>query len=214
MLTSYGEEATLSLHELMRADAGFFTDVMCDLYKAASDERIPEGEALEQARARADAAYNILESWRTPPGVTGNIVDEQVLNLWIDSARALLLERDRAEVGDLQIGKVLYHTPPEVTDEIWPSIAVRNLLQRLKSDEIENGIVLESFNSRGITSRAMFAGGEQERNLASKWRGIAERLGAKWSRSTALCLKIAEQWRRHAEQEDESARSQRAKYSR
>lgn len=214
LLTAYGEEAALSLHELMRADAGFFADVMCDLYKAASDERVPEGEALEQAKGRANAAYHILESWRNPPGVTGNVVDEQALSSWVDSARALLRERDRADVGDLQIGKVLYHTPPEGTDDVWPSIAVRNLLQRLKSDEIEKGIVLENFNSRGVTSRAMFEGGEQERKLEAKWRGFASRLGAKWSRARALCLQIAEQWRGQAELQDESSRSQRAKYSR
>ena len=214
LLTAYGEEASLSLHELMRADPGFFADVMCDLYRAAYDDRVPEGEALEQARGRANAAYHILESWRTPPGMTGSIIDVQALNFWIDSARTLLRERDRADVGDLQIGKLLYHTPPEETDQVWPSIPVRKLLQRLKSDEIERGIVLENFNSRGVTSRAMFEGGEQERALESQWRGFAKRLGARWSRSKSVCLQIAEQWRTQAEQQDESAKSQRAMHSR
>lgn len=214
LLSAHGGEASLSLHELMRADPIFFADVMCDLYKAASDERVPEGKALDQARARANAAYHILESWHTPPGITGNTVDEQALNAWVDSARSNLRERDRVVVGDLQIGNLLYHTPPDETDQLWPNIAVRRLLQRLKSDEIERGIVLEDFNSRGVTSRAMFEGGGQERALEAKWREYAERLGAKWSRSKAVCLQIAEQWRMQAEQEDELARSQKAKYSR
>ena len=214
LLTSWSEEASLSLHELMRTDASFFADVVCDLYKAASDDTVLEGEALERAKARANAAYHILASFRTPPGIAVSVIDEQVLSSWIDSTRALLHERDRADVGDLQLGKVLYHTPSDATDGAWPSIPVRKLLQRLKADQIERGIVLENFNSRGTTTRAMFEGGAQERELESKWRGYAQQLGAKWSRSRDLCLQIAEQWRRQAEQEDESAKSQRAQYSR
>jgi hypothetical protein len=198
----------------MRTDASFFADVVCDLYKAASDDTVLEGEALERAKARANAAYHILASFRTPPGIAVSVIDEQVLSSWIDSTRALLHERDRADVGDLQLGKVLYHTPSDATDGAWPSIPVRKLLQRLKADQIERGIVLENFNSRGTTTRAMFEGGAQERELESKWRGYAQQLGAKWSRSRDLCLQIAEQWRRQAEQEDESAKSQRAQYSR
>jgi hypothetical protein len=214
LLTSYGEEASLSLHELMRTDASFFTDVVCDLYKAGSDDTVLEGEVLERAKARASAAYHLLESFRTPPGVAGGVIDEHALNVWIDSARSLLHERDRADVGDLQLGNLLYHTPTDTTDGAWPSIPIRKLLQRLKAEEIERGIVLESFNSRGTTTRAMFEGGAQERELESKWRGYAQQLGVKWSRSRDLCLQIAEQWRRQAEQEDESAKSQRAQYSR
>lgn len=214
LLTSYGEEANLSLHELMRNDAAFFVDVICDLYRAASDEKAPEGDALVLARAKANAAYHILESWRTPPGVEGVKVDEKVLNSWVDLARSLLHGRDRADIGDQQIGKLLHYTPAEDSDKAWPSIPIRNLLQRLQAEHIERGIVLENFNSRGVTSRAMFEGGGQERELEARWREYADRMGARWSRAKAVCVEIADQWRRQAEQEDEHARSQRTKYSR
>jgi hypothetical protein len=215
LLRSYGGQQTvLSLHEILQKDATFFVDVLCDLYKAASDETQPEGEALEDAQLRAHAAMDLLDSWRAPPGLEGDVLDEDALNLWIDAARTRLAELDRAEIGDEQIGKILYHLPVDQSDHAWPHVALRKLLQRLRSDDIESGIAIEVLNSRGVTSRGMFEGGQQERALEEKWRQYAERMSARWSRSKALCLRIANDWGRQAEAEDLSARSRRVRQSR
>lgn len=214
ILTNHGMDGVeLSLHQLMRVQPAFFVDAICLVYKPANSEREPI-EDFEQAQAQAHAAFALLESWRTPPGTTDSAVDIDAVATWVDSARNLLKTCDRAEVGDQTIGKLLYHMPRDSVDGAHPHQALRELLERWRSDQLEQGFQLESFNSRGVTSRALFEGGRQERNLADLWRTDAAKIEPRWSRAKALCLRIAEMWERDAEREDLSAKKDRARQSR
>ena len=73
----------------------------------------------------------------------------------------LLAERGRTEVGLQQIGQVLGHTPPD-PDGTWPGVVVRDLLEELQLEHIETGLYLQIVNGRGITSRGLEDGGDQE----------------------------------------------------
>lgn len=215
LLTSHGlERGDLALHELLRQQPEFFVEVVCDLYKPASTDRELPTEDMEAARARAHVAFELLDSWRTPPGVEDGAVSVEKLGGWVDSARGLLSTRDRAEIGDQTIGKLLYHLPADQSDNAFPPHALRVLLERWRSDQIERGMEIESFNSRGVYSRSIDEGGRQERELASRWQRNATTVGAGWPRARALCLRIAESWTRHAEAEDIDAQRDRARRSR
>ena len=215
LLTSHGlERGDLALHELLRQQPEFFVDVICDLYKPASTERELLGEDVEAAKARAHVAFELLDSWRTPPGVEGKTVNAEALGAWVDSAREFLSTRDREEIGDQSIGKLLYHLPVDESDAAFPPVALRGLLERWRSEQLERGIEIESFNSRGVYSRNIDEGGRQERELANRWIRNAETVGSRWPRARALCLRIAESWNRHAEAEDLDAQRDRARRSR
>jgi hypothetical protein len=214
LLTSHGIERDLALHELLRQQPEFFTDVVCDLYKPASSEReLPEGD-VEAAKVRAHVAFELLDSWRTPPGVNDGVVSVEKLGAWVDSAREMLSTRDRAEIGDQTIGKLLYHLPADQGDGAFPPVGLRCLLERWRSEQLERGMEIESFNSRGVYSRSIDEGGRQERELANHWLRNAETIGSGWPRAKALCLRIAESWNRHAEAEDLDAQRDRARRSR
>lgn len=216
LLTSYGlERGDLALHELLRQQPDFFVDVVCDLYKPASTDRDLAKEDIEVAKVRAHVAFELLDSWRTPPGVVedGSVSVER-LGGWVDSARELLTTRDRAEIGDQTIGKLLYHLPADPGDDAFPPHALRVLLERWRSDQIERGIEIESFNSRGVYSKNIDEGGRQERELANRWYRNADTVGTGWPRARALCVRIAESWARHAEAEDLDAQRDRARRSR
>ncbi len=215
LLTRSGfDHVDMSLHELLRRQPEFFVDVVCDLYKPASSERELPADGIEAAKARAHVAIELLDSWRTPPGVTDGVVDSDRLGSWVDSARELLKVRDRADIGDQTIGKVLYHLPTDETDGAFPPQALRVLLERWSSEHLERGLEIESINSRGVYSKALDEGGQQERELAKRWRQNAEAVGARWPRARALCLRIAESWSRDAEAEDLRAKRGRARRSR
>lgn len=215
LLTNHGiERGDLALHELLRRQPEFFADVVCDLYKPASAERDLPDTDVETARARAHVAFELLDSWRTPPGVEDGGVSVEILGGWVDAVRAQLVARDRAEIGDQTIGKLLYHLPPDQHDAASPPQALRVLLERWRSEQLERGFEIESFNSRGVYSRSIDEGGRQERELAARWRRHAEVIGTRWPRARALCLRIAESWTRHAEAEDLDAQRDRARRSR
>ena len=215
LLTSHGiESSDLSLHQLLREQPEFFAEVVCDLYKPATTERELVDDDVDTAQMRAHAAFELLESWHSPPGVSDGSVNEAELAAWVDSARDLLKSRDRAEIGDQTIGKVLHYLPSDPLDGMYPPHALRVLLERWRSEHLERGIEIEVFNSRGVTTRAVFEGGRQERDLAEHWRRYAERIESRWSRSKVLCMRVAEMWTRQADAEDLDARGDRARQSR
>jgi hypothetical protein len=67
---------------------------------------------------------------------------------------------------------------------------------------------IERFNMRGVTTRGVFDGGEQERDLARENRENAVKATA-WPRTSAMLRAIAEGWDRDAEREDLEARKRR-----
>jgi hypothetical protein len=131
----------------------------------------------------------------------------------VEKARALAGEKDRIDVGDQQIGKVLYHAPRDPNDKSWPPLPVLAVIENLNTKHIGRGFALECVNSRGVTSRAPLDGGKLERDEESKWRERAKALGARWPRVRALFEAIAEDWKSQAKWHDEDAEKMRMRWS-
>ena len=71
----------------------------------------------------------------------------------------------------------------------------------MQSVELERGIQVERYNMRGVYSKAVFEGGDKERELAEKYRRYAA-IAVTWPRTSALLAAIAKSWERDAERED------------
>ena len=63
-----------------------------------------------------------------------------------------------------------------------------------------------------VTSKAIFEGGKQERELALMWTERAEKLSTTWPKASAFCFKISESWEREARREDERAEKDKLRY--
>ena len=85
---------------------------------------------------------------------------------------------------------------------MWPHEAVRDLIEELASQHIETGMEVEVRNSRGVTSRGMYDGGDQERSLADKYSQWAEATQARWPRTSAMLRRLAESYERDARRHD------------
>lgn len=212
MLTRASDKKQLALHDLLATEPEFFLQVITDLYKPESREREASDLSDEEKKIKARFAWELLHSWNTPPGVdsVGNL-NSDLVKQWIMSSREIAKQKDREKVTDQHIGGVLYYVPADPDDSIWPHKAVRNILEVLKNDEIERGIIIEQFNARGVTSKAMFEGGAQERQLAIKWREMSNALAASWPRTSALCERIALDWEAQANVEDQRAEKDRVR---
>ena len=212
LLTRFHDKKQLALHELLANDANFFIDVICDLYKASSRQG-EEEQISEERKRRAESAWDLLHSWHTPPGVEENEqVNSNKLREWVEIARLLAKQKDRAVIADQHIGKILYYFPSDPNDSAWPHIELRNLLEDLRCKEIERGVEIEQFSARGVYTKAPFEGGNQERELAKKWRNWAEIIGLRWPRTRTMLERIAASWEAQAKQEDESAEKDRHRF--
>jgi hypothetical protein len=204
---------TLSRH--LAASPDFFVDVICRVYRPGDeddDEDDDDGEEPEELSAQelaiARNAHHLLMEWRTLPGSDAETVDAAALTTWVERARELLRERERLRVGDLQIGQVLAACPPD-PDGSWPCLAVRDLLERLQSPEVERGFENEIFASLGVTTRGVLDGGDLERDHAQRYREQAERFYDRWPRTAAVLNDAADSFERTARRHDDEAERRR-----
>lgn len=207
-----------TLGQILSEEPGSFVDVIRRVYRsqaAAEDEGDdPSADASSAAddteRAEvATNAYRLLSEWRTPPGLGADgMMDRQVLNVWVDEAREKLCCSGHLEAGDLRIGYVLASAPPDA-DGSWPGVAVRDLLERLQSAELRRGLANAMLNSRGVTTRGAYDGGEQERVLASSYLAEATVFADRWPVTAALLRELARDYEREARELDEQAERHR-----
>lgn len=158
----------------------------------------------EVSRARAILAYELLLSWRTPPGLENDEMDGCQLESWLDEARSRLAEKQRCAVGDELIGQMLNGSPPG-TDGAWPAEPVRGVIERLKSDELDSGLSVGRRNQCGVVSRNPLMGGEIERNIKAQYEADAAKLAARWPRTAAILRALAVAYERDAAREDVQA---------
>ena len=191
----------LALFGIMARDPTLFVESLKLVFRASSQEPDAVGE-VDQGRARA--AYNLLDAFRTVPGVTAEGVDLEAMTQWVEAAMRQAAEADRAEIGAHYVGKLMAHAPPDPSDAAWPVVALRDIIEDVASDRFETGIRIERFNMRGAHSRGLYEGGAQERGFAEQNR-IWAAACASWPRTSMLLNSIADDWLRHAEQQDISA---------
>jgi hypothetical protein len=196
-----------TLHRALSSDPAFFVQVISAIYKPRSEEG--DTEPSEEEKRAAENGYRLLSSWSVLPGTDAeDNLNEGVLREWVDEARRLLTEADRLEVGETHIGHVLSHAPRDAEDR-WPAEPVRNLLEHLQSERVEQGMRIQTYNNRGVTSRSLDAGGEQERELAEMYQGWERALRNRWPRSAAVLRDLAVSYRSDAQRHDAEAEQRR-----
>lgn len=183
-LMRYGRRDPKRLHGELSRSPQFFADLVSTVYRrddadrqdtaATSEEQEPTDSDEEQADDNVVlAGYELMQSWKTPPGQQDGVLDGDVLRGWITEAREALTTADHLRAGDVVIGQVLRHAVPDEGD-VWPPLVVRDLIETLQSTALESGLAAEVTNSRGVTSRGHDAGGDQERAFAETFRQAAE----------------------------------------
>ena len=224
-LPAFGfEDRPGALSAMLSQDPAFFVDVIQRIYRprgpdddeAAEDttdewepEAEPEAGDEDQNGSIASNAYRLLSDWNEPPGLREDgTVDVDELVAWVTETREKLAESGHSRAGDSHIGRVLASAPAEA-DGVRPPAAVRDLLEKLQSAELEEGIRIELFNSRGVTTRGAFEGGDQERDLAASYAQQARYVAGQWPRTAALLRDLGAGYEREACWHDEDAERRR-----
>ncbi len=206
-LLEHSQRSPQVLHKAMSDKPEFFVEILCVIYRPSEDSGIvEERDKSEDAKARATQAYRLLDSWEKPiPGQTEKGIDPTVLADWVILVRQLSKKLGRVEVADTQIGQMLAHAPQD-KDGIWPPFAVRELLERVKSEDLERGLHIGVINCRGATCRSVGEGGAQERVLSAKYKSFAQADALiKYPRTIALLNQIADDYESQARWHDEQA---------
>jgi len=189
----------------------FFVSLAELAFKPAHAPPETRPESSDADRRRALNAHSLLRSWpssQISPGVDEDgEVNEERLNGWVDRARDRLEEVDRAVIGDQMIGKALAVSPPDPGGE-WPSLAVRELVEQLRSDDIDLGLHMALRNQRGATNRSPTDGGDRERQLVATYREKSRKF-SRWPRTAAIFEELAAGYEADAAVHDRSAEAVR-----
>lgn len=184
----------------------FFVEILSLVYRAADEEPVEEPDPKKRANIQkmANHAHTLLRTWHHLPGQDGDRVEAKELDAWVDQARGLCAAVGRGDVADEKIGELFAHAPSD-PDGAWPCLAVRSVIERIKSERVNVGIYIGTRNKRGVTARGVFDGGELERREVDYYRGLAKRFRLKWPRTAATLERIASSYEDEARDFDEEA---------
>lgn len=195
------------LHRTLSTDPELFINLLSLVYKAEGDD---PNELTDEELARSQQASRLLQKWSIVPGTQLTeteggedeqaIVDEEKLIAWINSARTKAEAVGRLGICDDQIGSILASAPGG-EEETWPCEAVRNAIEQIESDELENGMHIAILNQRGAHFRT--PGGDQERELAEKYEALRDKIIDRWPRTGKMLDAVRQSYERQAKWHDD-----------
>ena len=175
-----------NLERQIAESPAIFVQVLALAFKRNDDGQDPPEWQIGASERHAEltsAAYRLLSRIGHIPGTEseGKINAEELLD-WIAEVRRLCSEHGRGEVGDRRIGELLSKAPAE-EDGGWPCLPVCEAMERIASQQISDGFNIGVFNGRGVHSRGIDEGGEQETRSCCEVSG----LGAATRLRLSLC---------------------------
>ncbi len=202
------------LSKVLVREPRLFVEAVCLAYRAEGNAaEVHDGDGSvdgDDERAgdpdnRAYRAHSLLHSIRSIPGTGADgQPDSEALRAWVDTVTCELQRHRRFDIGVHQIGQMLGAIKVFDADGTWPCTAVRDLIDGLKSDNLERGFSMGLYNSRGVIMRSPTAGGGSERALAERYSGFAAVVKHRWPRTAELLQRIAAGYRAEARHEDQS----------
>jgi hypothetical protein len=109
----------------------------------------------------------------------------------VRGARLAFSDSQRVAIGDKQIGQILASSPVG-TDGVWPAEPVREIIENIGNARLDAGVHMGKINKRGVTTRGVFEGGDQERELEKQYREMAVKISTRWPRTARVLRGIAD----------------------
>jgi len=193
----------VTLNSLLQEKPDFFIEVLGLIFRPKDEPK--KEELSETDKRRAENAYRLLMLWKDLPGRRQDqTVDENTLFSWVKEARSLAGQKGLLEVADLRIGEVLAYAPKE-SDDSWPCIPVRDVLEDIGTSEVFRGFSVGIYNKRGVVCKAPKDGGAQEWSLAERLRNYGQACEIEWPKTAAALRQVAAGYEEEARREDAEA---------
>jgi len=183
----------------MEQSTDFFLELLDLAFPEDFDSR---NDVTDDERAFAHQVYVAMKSSLALPGRTDLGIDGDYLMRWTKDVREGAAAIDRLRMADYVMGEWFANSPS--AEDAWPMVEVCKAIQAAASDTLDNHVVVGHRNARGVTSRSLDAGGDQERTLADKYRAYS-RARARYPRVVKILTRLAESYDWEAQRYDERA---------
>jgi addiction module HigA family antidote len=189
-----------NLQRQLAESPSLFMQALGLCYKRRGPGEDPPEWNVEDKSGIATQAYRLLHAAKRIPGTREDgSIDADKLMGWIREVRTLCKVHGRESVGDQTIGDLLAKAPADA-DGLWPCQAVREALEEIAAPEIAKGMAIGVYNLRGAHWRG--EGGQQERELAAKYRGWSKQTAFEYPFVSGFLEQIAKSYDRDAERQD------------
>lgn len=196
MLDRHFEGAPKTLERRLVSDPSFFCEVISLVFR--SDKEPPTDQPTsEQQKAIAQNAYRLLHGWKTVPGTSDTgVFNPDAFTTWMTEARRMVTESGHLQIALSQIGQVLPYAPPD-PDGLWIHRSIAEVLNAKDTEEMRSGFTCQLRNMRGVYSDTS---GQEEQQLANKYRGKADALEQKGFHRIASSVRgVAASYEKEAE---------------
>ncbi|MGH2574511.1 MAG: hypothetical protein ACRDFC_02305, partial [Ignavibacteria bacterium] len=93
-----------------------------------------------------------------------------------------------------------------------PPEEICQVIEDLKSKDLEEGFYIATRNRRGVTTRALFEGGGQEKELAKHYVDLSKKIEFSYPRTAKVLKEIAKSYEHDAKREDVRAKEDELEY--
>jgi hypothetical protein len=198
----HDHQPSRALYRKLCDDPQEFVELVSRVYRADNE---PKRELTPNEQAVGHLAWSVLHEWNVLPGLRSDgTVDGKHLTDWVRKARLALNDSGRGSIGDEQIGQVLAASPVG-PDHVWPVEEVRELVESIGNARIDTGLHIGKANRRGVTTRGVFDGGDQERALEQTYREMASKVATRWPRTARVLRGMADSYQAEARRNDADA---------
>ena len=211
LLCPYGRSVTnrtLAIHRELTREPALFVQMLDWQFGCGDEQSGSEQEAMkvESWKNRAQIAYDVLKGWNTLPGALGDgNMDKDWFNSWWRDALGCAEEVNLGDVAVFQFGELLARFAKRRSWDDWLPECILELLNQRQNGDLRSKFGIGIQNARGVTTRGVFDGGEQERQLAENYRELSVRMANSYPRVSDLLEWLTRRYEDAARKQDERA---------
>lgn len=170
-LLEYQAQHELILYRRLSTEPAMVVELLSLMYSPDGTERESVPTPAEATKRMASNAWHVLNDWRPFAKLSAaEMPSPDSLRQFSEALIQIAKDRGYRNIALDQLGKALASSPAGL-DGNWPHESVRSVIESLAAaDEFKEGFVVGRMNMRGVTSRSIGDGGEQERQLADTYR--------------------------------------------
>jgi hypothetical protein len=186
------------LEQELATNSEFFCEVIRIVFRSKNGDA-QKVEIDENQKFIIKNAFRLLNDWRTPPGTQANgLFNGEALDGWVEGVKRNASQSGHLEIALTRMGHALRYTPAD-PDGLWIDSSVAAILDASDARDARDGFISELFNSRGVHN---FSAGEEERQLAAKYRSQASDVDSRGFHRLASSLRaLADSYDRDAERQ-------------
>lgn len=211
LLCPYGyckSERTLAIHRELARDPALFVQLISWQFGRNDGQNETEQEAMtiECRKTYATLAFHVLRGWNTVPGYQSDGgIDNKQFTSWATNALCRAEEVDRKEVAEFQFGALLARFARGRSWDDWLPECVLEFLDQCENEGLRKAFAIGVHNARGVTTRKPYDGGEKERILAGRYRGLEAQMASSYPRVSYVLSSLADSYGNDAQRHDERA---------